>query len=216
MRGLVNGSWRSKLQDRRGGLSAAVAARNCRRLVSRHRIPRGRRGSTSIAPDRGTQQLSWRRGSATHLTHGAVYNRKSRDSLASAHMTEPAMVTAIRDRCLGQAIGWHRNFMQRCDPRAKNQAAGLVPVDATQEDQYHLLPKAWASLGEAMRRRSRRQDFRAPLYIGLGLARFQLRVQGQQVPPVLLQSKYLRPGQRDISTTSRSLYSQPAGSSMPA
>jgi pimeloyl-ACP methyl ester carboxylesterase len=72
------------------------------------------------------------------------------------------------------------------------QVAGLILVDATQEDQYRLLPRAWAELGAAMRRRARRQAFWAPLYIDLGLARLQLRLQGEEVPPVLLQSKYLR------------------------
>ncbi len=71
------------------------------------------------------------------------------------------------------------------------QVAGLVLVDATEEDQYRLLPRAWADMGAAMRRRARRQAFWAPLYIHLGLARLQLRLQGYQVSPVLLQSKYL-------------------------
>jgi pimeloyl-ACP methyl ester carboxylesterase len=70
--------------------------------------------------------------------------------------------------------------------------AGLILVDATQEDQYRLLPRAWAGMGAAMRRRARRQAFWAPLYIDLGLARLQMRLEGKQVPPMLLQSKYLR------------------------
>jgi hypothetical protein len=43
-----------------------------------------------------------------------------------------------------------------------------------------------------MRRRARRQAFWAPLYIDLGIARLQLRMQGQQISPMLLQSKYLK------------------------
>lgn len=73
-----------------------------------------------------------------------------------------------------------------------DQVAGLVLVDTTQEDQYRLLPRAWADMGTAMRRRVRRQAFWAPLYIDLGIARLQLRMQGNQAPPVLLQSKYLK------------------------
>jgi pimeloyl-ACP methyl ester carboxylesterase len=73
-----------------------------------------------------------------------------------------------------------------------DQVAGLLLVDATQEDQYQLLPRSWSNLGAAMRRRAQRQAFWAPLYIDLGIARLQLRMQGQQVPPVLLQSKYLK------------------------
>lgn len=73
-----------------------------------------------------------------------------------------------------------------------DQVAGLVLVDATQEDQYRLLPKAWVEMSAAMRRRVRRQASWALLYIDFGIARLQLRLQGRQVPPVLLQSKYLK------------------------
>lgn len=73
-----------------------------------------------------------------------------------------------------------------------DQVAALVLVDATQEDQYRLLPTAWGNLSAATRRRARRQAFWAPLYIDLGIARLQLRMHGQEVAPVLLQSKYLK------------------------
>jgi hypothetical protein len=73
-----------------------------------------------------------------------------------------------------------------------DQVGGLVLVDATQEDQYRLLPRAWSNLGVATLRRAERQAFWAPLYINLGIAHLQLRLQGQQVPPVILQSKYLK------------------------
>ncbi|HWD99405.1 MAG TPA: hypothetical protein VG345_10220 [Bryobacteraceae bacterium] len=72
------------------------------------------------------------------------------------------------------------------------EVAGLVLVDATQEDQYRLLPRAWRDLGAAMRRRAHRQALWAPFYIDLGLARLQLRLQGRDAPPLLLQSKYLK------------------------
>jgi pimeloyl-ACP methyl ester carboxylesterase len=73
-----------------------------------------------------------------------------------------------------------------------DEVAGILLVDATQEDQYRLLPPAWAAMGIATRRRARRQAFWAPLYIDFGIARLQLRLQGQLVPPVILQSKYLK------------------------
>jgi pimeloyl-ACP methyl ester carboxylesterase len=73
-----------------------------------------------------------------------------------------------------------------------DQVAGLLLVDATQEDQYRMLPRSWSNLGAAMRRRAQRQAFWAPLYIDLGIARLQLRMHGQEVSPVLLQSKYLK------------------------
>jgi pimeloyl-ACP methyl ester carboxylesterase len=73
-----------------------------------------------------------------------------------------------------------------------DQTAGLVLVDSTQEDQYRLLPKAWADLSSEVRVRAERQSFWAPLYIDFGLARLELRLHGQESPPVLLQSKYLK------------------------
>ena len=73
-----------------------------------------------------------------------------------------------------------------------DEVSGLVLVDATQEDQYRLLPRAWSELGTAMRRRANRQAFWAPVYVGLGLARLQLLLHGQKVSPLLLQSKYLK------------------------
>jgi pimeloyl-ACP methyl ester carboxylesterase len=72
------------------------------------------------------------------------------------------------------------------------QVVGLVLVDATQEDQYRLLPRAWSDLGAAMRRRAARQAFWAPIYVDLGLARLQLRFQGLPTPPIPLQAKYLQ------------------------
>lgn len=73
-----------------------------------------------------------------------------------------------------------------------DQVVGIVLIDATQEDQYRLLPKAWSNLRMATLRRAQRQALWAPLYIDFGIARLQLRLQGQQLPPVLLQSKYIK------------------------
>lgn len=73
-----------------------------------------------------------------------------------------------------------------------DEVAGLVLVDATQEDQYRLLPRAWAEMGAGVRQRATRQGFWAPIYIDLGVARLQTRLKGQQVPPLLLQSKYIK------------------------
>jgi pimeloyl-ACP methyl ester carboxylesterase len=73
-----------------------------------------------------------------------------------------------------------------------DEVAGLVLVDSTQEDQYRLLPRAWAQLGAQMRLRAHRQAFWAPLYIDLGIARLQFMLQGRHAPHMLLQSKYLK------------------------
>lgn len=76
--------------------------------------------------------------------------------------------------------------------RYSGEVAGIVLVDSTQEDQYRLLPQAWARLSTATRQRARRQALWAPIYIDLGLARLEFRLKGQDVPPLLLQSKYVR------------------------
>jgi pimeloyl-ACP methyl ester carboxylesterase len=76
--------------------------------------------------------------------------------------------------------------------RYPNEVVGLILVDATEEDQYRLLPRAWINLSTATLRRAKRQAFWAPLYVDLGIARLELQLRGQQLPPTLLQSKYLR------------------------
>ena len=73
-----------------------------------------------------------------------------------------------------------------------DQVSGLVLIDATQEDQYRILPAAWNMLRAATLRRAQRQAFWAPLYIDLGIARLHLRLEGELAPPVLLQSKYIQ------------------------
>lgn len=73
-----------------------------------------------------------------------------------------------------------------------DQVSGLVLIDATQEGQYRMLPRAWNKLRAATLRRAQRQAFWAPLYIDLGIAHLQLRLQRKQAPPVLLQSKYIQ------------------------
>ena len=73
-----------------------------------------------------------------------------------------------------------------------DQVAGTVLVDAIQEDQYELLPKVWTGIGAALLHRFRSQARWAPLLIGLGIARLQLRSQGaDQNSYLYLQSKYL-------------------------
>ncbi|MBL8227230.1 MAG: alpha/beta hydrolase [Bryobacterales bacterium] len=76
--------------------------------------------------------------------------------------------------------------------RYPSEVAAILLVDSTQEDQYRLLPPAWSALSAATRTRARRQAFWAPLSIGLGITRLQLRLQGQHVPPVILQVKYIQ------------------------
>ena len=73
-----------------------------------------------------------------------------------------------------------------------DQVAGTVLVDAIQEDQYELLPKVWTGIGAALLHRFRSQARWAPLLIGLGIARLQLRSQvADQNSYLYLQSKYL-------------------------
>jgi pimeloyl-ACP methyl ester carboxylesterase len=74
-----------------------------------------------------------------------------------------------------------------------DDVGGLVLVDSPQEDQFGILPPAWAAASAALLRRYRVQARWAPLYIGLGIARIQLRFQGAAPHTFLiLQPRYLR------------------------
>jgi len=73
-----------------------------------------------------------------------------------------------------------------------NEVVGLVLVDATQEDQYQLLPSAWKQLfaNELSRRRSQAKWM--PLQISLGIARLRF---GKQLGPygyLILRSNYIK------------------------
>jgi len=74
-----------------------------------------------------------------------------------------------------------------------DQVAGIVLADATQEDQYELLPAAWGRIYESMVNRCKKQARWAPVFIDLGIARLTLRSQGDLGGDsyLILQSKYL-------------------------
>jgi pimeloyl-ACP methyl ester carboxylesterase len=72
------------------------------------------------------------------------------------------------------------------------QVAGIVLVDATQEDQYELLPEAWKAIGRAMLQRYKSQARWAPVFMDLGVARLMLRLRGIHGSYLILQSKYLK------------------------
>jgi pimeloyl-ACP methyl ester carboxylesterase len=77
--------------------------------------------------------------------------------------------------------------------RFPDEVAGLVLVDAVQEDQYELLTPAWQQVGAALAKRYKQQARTAPFLIDLGIARLMLRARGQEENSYLyLQSKYLR------------------------
>jgi pimeloyl-ACP methyl ester carboxylesterase len=75
-----------------------------------------------------------------------------------------------------------------------DQVAGVVLVDATQEDQYQLLPAAWGKIYESELKRCKRQALWAPIFIDLGVARLMLRSRGNlnENAYLILQSKYLQ------------------------
>lgn len=73
------------------------------------------------------------------------------------------------------------------------EVAGLVLVDASQEDQYGALPAGWDRISAALLKRYQRQAFWAPLLIDFGIARLILWSQGAADDSYLfLQSKCLR------------------------
>ncbi|MCC6538017.1 MAG: alpha/beta hydrolase [Bryobacterales bacterium] len=75
--------------------------------------------------------------------------------------------------------------------------AAMVLVDATQEDQYKLLPAEWRAMSAAMVERYRRQARWAPLEVELGILRWQLPA---PVPYLLLQTRYFRARASEIET----------------
>lgn len=77
--------------------------------------------------------------------------------------------------------------------RFPNEVAGMVLVDAVQEDEYEVLPPVWNRVGAALEIRFEGQARWAPVVAGLGVGRLQLRARGQDEDSYLyLQSKYLR------------------------
>ncbi len=77
--------------------------------------------------------------------------------------------------------------------RYPDEVAGMVLADATQEDQYELLPKAWSAISAAQLKHCERQARYAFFLVDLGIGRLMLRAQGADHGAYLvLQSKYLR------------------------
>lgn len=75
-----------------------------------------------------------------------------------------------------------------------DEVAGIVLADATQEDQYELLPKAWSALSAAQLKHCQRLARYAFFVVDLGIGRLMLRAQGAQdhAAYLILQAKYLR------------------------
>ena len=75
-----------------------------------------------------------------------------------------------------------------------DEVVGIVLADATQEDQYELLPKAWSALSAAQLKHCQRLARYAFFVVDLGIGRLMLRAQGAQdhAAYLILQAKYLR------------------------
>lgn len=75
-----------------------------------------------------------------------------------------------------------------------HEVAGIVLVDATQEDQYELLPAAWSTISAAQLKYCERLARYSFFVIDLGIGRLMLRAQGASDDGayLILQSKYLR------------------------
>lgn len=74
-----------------------------------------------------------------------------------------------------------------------DEVIGIVLADATQEDQYHLLPKAWNAISAAMLKHCERLERYSFFVVHLGIGRLMLRAQGSSGDGayLILQSKYL-------------------------
>jgi pimeloyl-ACP methyl ester carboxylesterase len=75
-----------------------------------------------------------------------------------------------------------------------DEVAGIVLADATQEDQYELLPKAWNAISAAMLKHNERLERYSFFVVHLGIGRLMLRAQGgsDDGAHLILQTKYLR------------------------
>jgi pimeloyl-ACP methyl ester carboxylesterase len=75
-----------------------------------------------------------------------------------------------------------------------DEVAGIVLADATQEDQYELLPKAWNALSAAQMEHGKRLNRYAFFVVDLGIGRLMLRAQGggDDGAYLILQRKYLK------------------------
>jgi pimeloyl-ACP methyl ester carboxylesterase len=73
------------------------------------------------------------------------------------------------------------------------EVAGIVLVDATQEDQYELLPKAWNGISAALLKHNERLMRYSFFVVDLGVGRLMLRAQGggDDGAYLILQKKYL-------------------------
>ena len=73
-----------------------------------------------------------------------------------------------------------------------DEVAGIVLADATQEDQYELLPKVWNALSAAQLKHCQRQARYAFFLVDLGIGRLMLEAQGaDHAAYLILQRKYL-------------------------
>ena len=74
-----------------------------------------------------------------------------------------------------------------------DEVVGIVLADATQEDQYDLLPKAWNAISAAMLKHNERLERYSFFVVHLGIGRLMLRAQGggDDGAYLILQSKYL-------------------------
>lgn len=75
-----------------------------------------------------------------------------------------------------------------------NEVAGIVLADATQEDQYELLPKQWKAISAAQLKHCERLAKYSFFVVNLGIGRLMLRAQGATGDGayLILQTKYLK------------------------
>jgi hypothetical protein len=156
----------------------------------------------TIALTSESQRSSWKLAGETCLSSGGLFSQRSRSLPESAPTTVQATEVVIRVQCRVPAFRLRESCIHFLEMRAKcpyllvrssfggynvrvfnglcrDEVAGIVLADATQEDQYELLPKAWNAIRPAQLEHCERAPGNLERYaffvVDLGIGRLMLR-----------------------------------------
>jgi pimeloyl-ACP methyl ester carboxylesterase len=164
-------------------------------------------GSPAVVLESGLGDIlgEWQRGQAqiSSFTRVCSYDRAGYGESDSGPLPRTSSQISSELHALLQNAGEHPPFIlvghsfggynvRVFNGQYPNEVAGLVLADATQEDQYKLLPSAWRQLSASQLARWQSQAEWMPLQINLGIARLRFRETLGNDGYLILQSKYLK------------------------